>query len=219
MKKILIPVIIAAVAFTMTGCDDSTPTPTPATTSAGASKSFTNVTFNKTYQWFSTEGSSSATMDSATAKMSANTSTLDIAYTYDMGYDEPGFLDLVTRSSNAYYWSPTFYTPWSSVSHQVIWYETSFSGYPPAEWTAASADQSKIGIYFADPAKVFIADGHPIWPDGACIGGRNAVAVMSAYKVFGFKRTSDGKRGFIKINSLPTFGINTNTAVDIIVEH
>jgi hypothetical protein len=125
----------------------------------------------------------------------------------------------VTRSSGSYYWSSTFYTPWSSVSKKVLWYETIFNSYTATEFNAAKSDQSKIGNYFSDTTKVFLADGHPIWPDGACIGGRNAVASLAQYKVFGFKRVADGKRGLMKINSLPTFGLNTNTTVDIIIEN
>jgi hypothetical protein len=223
MKKTHILVAMLGIAVAFTNCKkekEAEPAPTPVTTpppAAGAAKSFTNVTFNATNQWFSTAGTSSSTKDSAAAKLAA--STLDLGYTYDFGYDEPGFLDLVTRSNGSYYWSSTFYTPWTSVSKKVLWYETSFSNFAGTEFTAAKSNQTKIGQYFSDTSKVFLADGHPIWPDGACIGGRNAVATLAQYKVFAFKRVADGKRGLMKINSLPTWGLNTDTKVDIIIEN
>lgn len=209
---------LLSMTFAFTACDnsdDDVPTPaTPATPTTP--KSFSNVTFSGAKQWFSTSGTSNVTLDSATAKTVA--STLDIGYTYDFGYSAPGFLDLKTRAAGTYYWSSTFYTPWSSVSKKIIWYTTVFSSYTATEFNAAKADQSKIGAYFSDTSKVHLTHGHPIWPDGTCIGGRNAVDAISQYKVFAFKRVSDGKRGLMKIATAPSW-INSNLSVDIIIEN
>jgi hypothetical protein len=208
---------LALLIITVAGCkkkdnnDDNGGSP-----SVKAAKSFSNVSFDNSKMFFSTLGTSGTTLDSNQAKAVA--STIDITYTWDAGYDAPGFLDPVTRSSDLYYWSDQFQTPFTSVSHQVIWYETSYIDYQDGSFTSALGDQSKITQLLADSSKVSVTT-HTIWPAGSCVGGRNSTTGFSEYVIFGFKRVSDGKKGLVEIVSTPIPGLNSTTKVNIAVEN
>ena len=208
-KILLIALLIVAII----GCKkEDTTTTTTATTAA---KSFSNVTFDSDKMFFSTSGSSNTVLDSNQAKSVA--ATIDITYTWDGAYDAAGFLDPITRSSSAYYWSSQFQTSWTSVSKQVIWYKTTLLNYVDGSFTAAKNDQSKIGQYFADSTKVSITT-HSVWPTGTCVGGRNSTTGFGGVQIFGFKRVADGKRGLVELVSTPTSGLNSKTVVNIIIE-
>jgi hypothetical protein len=80
MKKILVYSLMLGISISFSNCDDpddaaATPA-TPATPTTP--KSFTNVVFSSTNQWFSLSGSTSATKDSTAAKLVPT--TLDIGY-------------------------------------------------------------------------------------------------------------------------------------------
>jgi hypothetical protein len=219
MKNIYSGITILSLSLLLAAsCKKSVSTPaTPPSAATTHAKGFTNVVFSATNEFFSSSGTSMTPMDSNSAKTVA--ATIDITYTYDFGYSAPGFLDAVTRSSSAYYWSSTFYTPWTSVSKKLVWYFTTFNDFNGSIFAAAKNDQKVIGQYFSDTTKVKMAVNHPIWPNGACVGGRNAVNPFYQYALFGFKRVADGKRGLIRILSMPNTGLDTNTACDIIIEN
>lgn len=222
MKKIVYSVM-AVVGLIAISCNNNNSSPAPASPSApsnGAttSKSFSNVTFNSTNMYFSTSSNSNVTLDSNQAKLVA--STIDITYTYDPGYSAPGFLDAITRSSHAYYWNgQTFLQAnWANVSKQVIWYKTTYLSFSSTVFEDAKADQSKIGVLFSDTTKVYKTNGHGVWPNGTWYGGRNGTTGFAQYQIIGFKRVADGKRGLMKLVSIPSI-LNTQTVADIIIEN
>src|SRR4030095_1076805 len=213
MKIKLVSALLIAIAFT--GCkkdDDDNPAPVNNTPVVVAAKSFDNVLFDKDKMFFSTEGTSAVALDSNAAKLVPT--TIDLTYTWDGGYDAPGMLDPIVRSSNSYGWSSTFHTAWSSVSEEVIWYKTTLVA---QDFTNAKADKSKIDEYFAD-GKTTITT-HTIWPTGACVGGRNGNTGLGVGQIFAFERSSDSKKGLIQIVSTFTMGINTQTKMNIIIEN
>lgn len=185
----------------------------PCQVTATTAKSFSHVTFNSAKEFFSLDGNSNSTLDSNQAKLVG--STIDLTYTYDGGYSARGFLDAVTRSSGAYYWSSMFKTSWTSGSKQLLYYKTTYHDFDGALFNAVKNNQSLIGVYFSDTSAVHITT-HSIWPTGACFGGRNATVGYSQYSIIGFKR-SDGKRGFMKVVD-PLSPINSETVVDIVIE-
>lgn len=221
MKKAFYSVL-AFTSFIIISCNNNnSPAPSsPSTPSnnATAPKSFSNVTFNSTNMYFSTSGNSNVTLDSNQAKLVA--STIDITYTYDPGYSAPGFLDAVTRSSHSYYWNGQNFIQanWANVSKQIIWYKTTYLSFSSTVFDDAKADQSKIGVLFSDTTKVYKTNGHGVWPNGTWYGGRNGNTGFAQYQIIGFKRVSDGKRGLMKLVSVPSL-INTQTVADIIIEN
>ena len=215
MKKISI-YLITLLFLSLTYCtkDDNSDDPNSDPDETEPAKTFLGVTFTPTYAYFSTQGDSSGTMSAYQAQSAA--SSIDITYIYDGDYNEAGFLDAVTRSSDQYYWSSTYRTPWSSVSQKTIWYYCSLESRIEL-FNNAMSDQSKIGEIFSDTTHLKIIQ-HPVWPEGSSAGGRSADQKLGAFKVFGFKRVSDGKRGLIYIDRVPT-NFNENCIVNIVIEN
>lgn len=196
-----------------------TPPVTPPA-SVTPARSFGELTFSRSNAYFSTDGSMTVPVDSATAK--TITSKIDITFIYNYDYFLPGFMDPITRSQ-VWYWND-YYEPWFSNGVQTRYYKTSLT---KTEFDAAKADQSKIGTYLADTNIAKLAP-HSIYPTGTCIGGRisnNPTSeTLNKMDVYGFKNTVSGKQGLIYISygqyqGWPNPISNFDTKVEIIKEN
>jgi len=215
--------IISIISITSCNKEDNPLTPTPAPiptpiTPPTPSKTFLNLTFNKTNSYFSTDGSMNSPVDSNQAK--TITSKIDITYIFNFDYIEPGFFDPIARSQ-VWYWNE-YYKPWLNTAVETRYYTTTLTIF---DFDEAQADQSKISTYFSD-SNTLLAP-HGIFPTGSCIGGRrshNPLSItLTDEPVFAFKNTTSGKRGLLRIRSdqaeIWPFPFDSNTKVDIIIEN
>ncbi|MEA3497106.1 MAG: hypothetical protein U9R42_13850 [Bacteroidota bacterium] len=187
---------------------------------ATAALAFADLTFNTTNAYFSTNGSMTSPVDSNQAK--TITDIIDITFIFNYDYTKPGFFDPVARSQE-WYWDD-YYSPWLSNAVETRYYTTNLT---KAKFDDATADQSKIGAYFADTSSIVLAP-HGLFPTGSCIGGRHTYspssATLSQGQVFGFKNTSSGKRGLLYIRTDQYSGwpipiSSFDTKVDLIREN
>jgi len=223
MKKILskgaLFVSLAIVFSCNNNSNNNNPTPTPTPAATTAAKTYRNLTFTPALAYFSTNGTMSAPIDSAQAKLATNTTKIDITYIYNNAYSEPGFFDPKARSQS-WYWT-YHYLPWLSTGVETRYYSTTLN---KNDFDAAAADETKIGQYFSSASTILAP--HAIFPTGSCIGGRQTSGptseLLGTGKVFGFKNTTSGKRGLIWINTSQGTAwpwANNETKVDIIREN
>jgi hypothetical protein len=207
--------VILSCMIWITGCNkkaDGTPTPP-------SPQKFENLTFNTKNAYFAADGSMSTPVDSVKAKTMSNKIMFTFFYNFD--YDEPGFLEPVTRSKE-WYWNEN-YKPWLKNAVETKLYTTKLTA---AQFDEAKGDQRKIAEFFSDTNIVNLAP-HAVYLSGGCIGGRQTSspesATLAKKKVFAFKCSVSKKKGLFFIRSDQASGwpmaiTSTDTKVDIIIE-
>jgi hypothetical protein len=152
---------------------------------------------------------------------------IDLVYFGVRDYGDIGFIDPVTASQQ-WYWDYVN-KPWLLSAIQTKFYITNLT---KAQFDSSKNDVALLDKYFSDTMSVRLAL-HRIYPNGACIGGRNASQMYdpilkrgSRFRmgdVFGFVNVQSGKKGLIYIRLNQNTGweheawINNNgTYVDIV---
>ena len=170
----------------------------------------------KMEQYFSSVNSSTSTFNEYAARKFVK--DVDIVYFGVKDYSEIGFIDPYT-ASQVWYWDYV-YKPWLDSSVKTLFYNTTLT---KTEFDLAKGNLNKLNQYFSDTISFQLAT-NPIYPLGACLGGRNSPQLKRG-SVYGFKNEVSGKKGLIYIRTgqsqywdIRLWIDDNGTAVDIIKE-
>jgi hypothetical protein len=128
---------------------------------------------------------------------------IDLVYFYVHDYSDIGFIDPVTASAK-WYWDYVN-KPWLASALKTNFYITKLT---KPQFDSARSNTAMLDKYFKDTLSVRLAP-HRIYPNGTCIGGRNAGDMVDPVlkkgselkkrEVYGFMNVVSGKKGLIYI--------------------
>ena len=200
-----------ALMIASTGCQGPMVSPSP---SPDAPLVFESIIFTVDEAYFATDGSMLGPVTGEEAQVNAD--RIDLTFTYDDDYNEPGFLTPVTRSQE-WYWN-RYRQPWLSDAIEVDFFVTRITS---DDFQAAKRDESRVRWLFNRYRGA--RTPHSVFPEGSCVGGRDTEDGVGLGGVFAFQHRATGRLGLIRLTdsqpSTPLLSSGNRVRVDIIAEH